>query len=116
MTSSSQDHGIFLVRICLTVKRHLFLFISISADLISGYGIINADGDLWKAQRKAGLHFLNTPNLKILTDVALPHHLSTTIEDLQTKESDQIVDLEHIFLELTTQLMGQMAYGVGSLF
>ena len=77
-----------------------------------GYGIINADGELWKAQRKAGLRFLNTPNLKALTDVALPKYLKCTIKSLQARGPEELVDLESEFHEMTTQLMGQMAYDV----
>lgn len=82
-------------------------------DLI-GHGIINADGEKWKVQRKAGLNFLSTSNLKILMDVALPGYLNETVGSLKSLELDQIVDLETVFLELTTQLMGTMAYDVSA--
>ncbi|CAG8951254.1 hypothetical protein HYFRA_00008002 [Hymenoscyphus fraxineus] len=72
-----------------------------------GNGIINADGGLWKVQRKAGLHFLNNANLKVLTEVALPRYLEESVRALQ-KES--FVDLQDVLHELTTQLMGRMAY------
>ncbi|KAI1338424.1 cytochrome P450 [Xylariaceae sp. FL0016] len=76
-----------------------------------GYGIINADGDLWRAQRKAGLHFLNTANLRVLTDVALPQYLNETICCLQLQAREgRIVDLQAVFHEVTSQLMGKMAY------
>lgn len=78
----------------------------------SGNGIINADGDLWKVQRKAGLSFLSNANLKVLTDVALPQYLDDTIRDLSKKERDEVFDLEEILHELTTQIMGRMAYNV----
>jgi hypothetical protein len=77
-----------------------------------GYGIINADGELWRAQRKAGLHFLNTPNLKVLTDVVLPGYLKDVINFLRSKGPEELVDLNNVFHEVTTQLMGQMAYDV----
>lgn len=85
------------------------------ADICQGNGIINADGELWKLQRKAGLEFLNKSNLQILTDIALPQYLDSTIADLNSKADGEIVDLESIFLELTTQLMGRMAYDVSGL-
>jgi hypothetical protein len=77
----------------------------------AGNGIINADGELWKVQRKAGLDFLNTSNIKILTDVALPGYLESTIEFLDSRRAE-VVDLEIVIHELTTQLMGRMAYDV----
>ena len=77
-----------------------------------GYGIINADGELWKAQRKAGLAFLSTANLRILTDVALPQYLSHAVERLTSLSDGNVVDLQKIFHEITTQLMGKMAYNV----
>lgn len=77
-----------------------------------GNGIINADGDLWKVQRKAGLHFLNNANMRVLTDVALPQYLSESVQSLQNVEKGSTVDLEETFHELTTQLMGRMAYNV----
>jgi cytochrome P450 len=76
-----------------------------------GNGIINADGELWKAQRKAGTHFLNAANLRVLTDVALPRYLSRSIDHLKKKVEDGgIVDLQLVFHEITSLLMGKMAY------
>ncbi|KAH7346474.1 cytochrome P450 [Rhexocercosporidium sp. MPI-PUGE-AT-0058] len=77
-----------------------------------GNGIINADGELWKVQRKAGLHFLNNANLKVLMDVALPAYLDATVKSLSEVEQGSVVDLEEILHELTTQLMGRMAYNM----
>lgn len=77
-----------------------------------GNGIINADGELWRVQRKAGLQFLNNANLRVLTDVALPQYLSESIQVLQNVEKGSTIDLEEHFHELTTQLMGRMAYNV----
>ncbi|TGO33663.1 hypothetical protein BHYA_0233g00110 [Botrytis hyacinthi] len=84
-------------------------FKSRSWDLF-GNGIINADGDLWKVQRKAGLNFLNASNLKVLTDVALPKYLEETLAQLRTTENGKTINLEVVFHELTTKLMGRMAY------
>ncbi|KAK1983415.1 cytochrome P450 [Colletotrichum cereale] len=80
-----------------------------SRDLF-GNGIINVDGDLWRIQRKAGLNFLNSSNLRVLTDVALPEYLSQSVAFLETKTEKGIVDLQAVFHEITTQLMGKMAY------
>ncbi|KAF4826123.1 Cytochrome P450 94A1 [Colletotrichum tropicale] len=83
-----------------------------SRDLF-GNGIINVDGDLWKVQRKAGLNFLNMSNLGVLTDVALPRYLSQSVALLQERASSGVsVDLQAVFHEITTQLMGKMAYNM----
>lgn len=85
-------------------------FKRLSRDLF-GNGIINVDGELWKAQRKAGLAFLNASNLRVLTDVALPRYLGQAIKHLNGKTRDgNVVDLQMIFHEITSQLMGKMAY------
>lgn len=81
-----------------------------------GNGIINADGELWKVQRKAGLNFLNVANMKVLTDVALPKYLGESMAQLKLVSDGKIVDLEAVFHELTTKLMGRMAYDVGFQF
>ncbi|KAJ1324797.1 fatty acid omega-hydroxylase [Microdochium nivale] len=100
-------------------KGHLFR--RISHDLF-GDGIINADGDLWKAQRKAGLHFLSADNLKVLNNVALPRYLGETMSQLRqdaaklsandSKHGGKIIDLQAVFHEITSQIMGEMAYGM----
>lgn len=78
-----------------------------------GNGIINADGEFWKVQRKAGLSFLNTANLRVLTDIALPQYLLESVRDLKSKVAvGETVDLQHVFHEITTQLMGKMAYNM----
>lgn len=80
-----------------------------------GYGIINADGDLWKTQRKAGQRFFSPANLKSLVDVVLPLHLADTKSYLIQRAADRkLVDLQHVFLDFTTRLMGKLAYDVGS--
>lgn len=80
-----------------------------------GNGIINAEGDFWKTQRKAGLSFLNTANLRVLTDVALPQYLSESISQLRSSTNGTVVDLQHVFHEITTKLMGKMAYNASVL-
>ncbi|KAI1310740.1 cytochrome P450 [Xylaria venustula] len=76
-----------------------------------GNGIINADGELWKAQRKAGSHFLSLSNLRVLTDVALPRYLSRSVHNLESRlENGASVDMQLVFHEITSLLMGRMAY------
>lgn len=77
---------------------------------LAGNGIINADGDFWRLQRKAGLSFLNTANLRVLTDVALPNYLLESVTELESSIGQGVVDLQHVFHEITTKLMGKMAY------
>ncbi|RDL37106.1 Uncharacterized protein BP5553_04539 [Venustampulla echinocandica] len=67
---------------------------------------------LWRVQRKAGLHFLSNANLKALVEIGLPKYLKKTIQNLQQLKDESIIDLQPIFHELTTQLMGRMAYNV----
>lgn len=107
VTSSRGGLGIFSVRAVSICAGKMLMKI--------GNGIINADGDLWKVQRKAGLNFLSSANLKVLTDVALPEYLDKTILGLEEKDSESVVDLEEVLHELTTQIMGQMAYNVSRL-
>ncbi|EPE04978.1 cytochrome p450 [Ophiostoma piceae UAMH 11346] len=79
-----------------------------------GHGIVNADGDIWRVQRKAGLAFLNTANIRILTDIALPKHLAEILVLLGTSADtkDKEVDLQAVFHELTSCIMGKMAYNM----
>ena len=77
-----------------------------------GNGIINADGDFWKLQRKAGAAFLTPANMRVLTDVALPQYLAESISELEASINGSVVDLQHVFHKITTKLMGKMAYNV----
>jgi hypothetical protein len=52
----------------------------------------------------------------VLTDVALPEYLERNIQSLKNHPDGSVVDMEAIFHELTTQLMGQMAYDVSTSF
>lgn len=86
------------------------LFKRLSWDLF-GSGIINSDGELWKVQRRAGMAFLNPANLRILTDIALPQYLTQSIENLKKwGEDGRVVDMQVVFHEISSQLMGKMAY------
>ncbi|KIW20335.1 hypothetical protein PV08_00910 [Exophiala spinifera] len=86
-------------------------FRSRSWDLF-GYGIINATGDLWRAQRKAGLKFFSGANLDALIEDVLPEvYTDMTRRDLlQAANDGSIVDLQTIFHDLTTTVVGHMAY------
>ncbi|KAK7753194.1 hypothetical protein SLS62_004927 [Diatrype stigma] len=88
------------------------LFKRLSWDLF-GNGIINADGELWKIQRKAGLAFLNNTNLRVLTDIALPQYLAQSVKYLRKcGENNTVVDFQVVFHEISSQLMGKMAYNM----
>ena len=76
-----------------------------------GNGIINADGELWKIQRKAGLRFFSNANLKNLIEEILPPILADTEKYLNhAAKMDNSVNLQSVMLELTTRVMGNMAY------
>lgn len=76
-----------------------------------GNGIINADGELWKIQRKAGLRFFNNANMKILVEDVLPPILADTEESLDNaSRQGNVMDLQIVLLDLTTRLMGNIAY------
>jgi hypothetical protein len=78
-----------------------------------GHGIINAEGDFWKLQRRAGISFLSASNLRVLTEVALPKCLATVVAHVRSQAGgDEMVDLQCVFHDITTMLMGKMAYNV----
>ena len=81
-----------------------------------GNGILNVDGELWRIQRKAGLRFFSNSNLQHFIDNILPKLLVDFEKRLNgAAESDSMIDLQEEFLILTTRLMGEVAYDVGSL-
>ncbi|MCJ1392632.1 hypothetical protein MMC18_005502 [Xylographa bjoerkii] len=85
-------------------------FRSRSWDLF-GNGIINADGELWRIQRKAGLRFFSNANLKTFINDILPPLLADTRQALNGDlNNGAVVDLQNVLVELTTRLMGKMAY------
>ena len=81
-----------------------------------GHGIINSDSEMWRTQRKAGLKFFTGSNLDTLVEEVLPNaYMQTRSILLQHAESSQTLDLEAVLLDLTTAVVGRMAYDV-SLF
>lgn len=87
---------------------------SVHADDV-GNGIINASGDLWKAQRKAGLKFFSGTNLELMVEEVLPEAYSRVRSRLvKHAEDGTIVDMQSVFLDYTSFVMGHMAYDVGS--
>lgn len=78
-----------------------------------GNGIINADGELWRTQRKAGLRFFTNAQLKSFIDGVLPSLLEDTKQTLNSASLDhRTIDMQETFLELTTRFMGNVAYDV----
>ncbi|ETI25933.1 hypothetical protein G647_02710 [Cladophialophora carrionii CBS 160.54] len=77
-----------------------------------GYGIINATGELWRAQRKAGLKFFSGTNLEVMIDDVLPEvYEESTREGLSQAAQDRsVVDMQKVFHDLTTTVVGHMAY------
>ena len=83
------------------------------AHCLLGNGILNADGDLWRIQRKAALRFLSRSNLQHFMDDMLPPLLRDMHRRLDTAaRTGTVIDLESELLELTTHLMGRIAYNV----
>lgn len=79
----------------------------------TGNGIINADGDAWRLQRKIGLRFFSVANLKTFINEVLPPTLADAQRRLDdASEMSSIIDLQHVLLELTTRLIGKVAYDV----
>ncbi|KAK6383395.1 hypothetical protein LTS17_002687 [Exophiala oligosperma] len=80
--------------------------------MYTGYGIINATGDLWRAQRKAGLKFFSGANLDALVEHVLPevYNDMTKKQLSQAAKDGTVVDLQQIFHDLTTTVVGHMAY------
>jgi hypothetical protein len=81
----------------------------------TGYGIINATGDLWRAQRKAGLKFFAGSSLDSLVEDVLPEvYQQARNKLLKHAKSGKQMDLQRFFLDMTTTIVGQMAYDVRS--
>lgn len=79
-----------------------------------GDGILNADGELWRRQRRAGAQLLSAANLAVLADEVLPGLLGQAARTLgAAAESGEAVDLDGgVVQELTTRLMGRTVYGM----
>ena len=78
-----------------------------------GYGIINANGELWKAQRKAGFKFFSGTNLDSMIEDVLPEAYAKIRDQLNSAaQSGAQVDLQKLCLDLTTNVVGVMAYDV----
>ena len=78
-----------------------------------GYGIINASGALWKAQRKAGLKFFSGDNLDLLVSDVLPDaYIKAHKALIEHTKDDTTLDLQKFFLDLTTTTVGHIAYSM----
>jgi cytochrome P450 len=78
-----------------------------------GHGIINATGPLWRAQRKAGLKFFSGSTLDALVEEVLPDLWQDVEASLASAgETQKPADLQRVFHDLTTSLMGTMAYSM----
>lgn len=72
---------------------------------------------MWKIQRKAGLRFFSNANLKTFMENVLPPIFADTEKSLDDASRDgNVVDLQIVLLDLTTRLMGNMAYDVCASF
>ncbi|KAK4936155.1 hypothetical protein LTR10_022904 [Elasticomyces elasticus] len=77
-----------------------------------GYGIINATGDSWRAQRKAGVKFFTAANLDALIEHVMPtvYQDTTRKQLLEAVRDGSVIDLQKVLLDLTTTVVGHMAY------
>ncbi len=81
--------------------------------IYAGHGIINANGELWKAQRKAGMTFFSGTRLEGFVEVVLPEvYARTRAQLLEYASIGTQVDLQAVFLDLTTTAVGRTAYNV----
>ena len=106
---SDQTHGTFSV-------FPLYSLGKASCLLYAANGILNSDGELWRIQRKAGLRFFSNTNLKYFIDDVLPPLVEKLNDRLRAAaETDATIDLQGELLDLTTRLMGKIAYDVVSI-
>lgn len=83
-----------------------------SRDLF-GNGIINASGDLWKAQRKAGLKFFSGTNLETMVEDVLPQAWAKVREHLLTYAQEQSTfDMQACCLDYSSFIVASMAYDI----
>lgn len=109
---SASDHGTCLVLHADSISS------AYSRLIVTGYGIINATGELWRVQRNAGLKFFSGANLDVMVEDVLPDvYAETTRENLlQAAKDNSVVDIQKVFLDLTTTVVGNMAYDAGLSF
>ena len=68
---------------------------------------------MWKIQRKAGLRFFSNANLKTFIEDVVPPIFEDTEKLLNDAlRYEKVIDLQSVLLDLTTRLMGNMAYDV----
>ncbi|EPS44780.1 hypothetical protein H072_1233 [Dactylellina haptotyla CBS 200.50] len=81
--------------------------------LFGSHGIINASGQLWKTQRKAGNRFFAGSHLQVLVDEVFPKFWEKARDELnEAAETGRVVDMEELYLEFTTRVMGRVAFGM----
>jgi cytochrome P450 len=82
-----------------------------------GHGIINASGPLWHVQRKAGLRFFSGATLDALIEDVLPTLYTERVQPAlhAAAEDGTSIDLQSLYHNLTTSIMGQTAYNIPNL-
>lgn len=81
--------------------------------MLAGLGIINASNDNWRAQRKIGLKFFSGKNLELMVEEILPEAYQRTQARLSKHAEDgTVVDMQSVFLDFTSFVMGHMAFDI----
>lgn len=82
-------------------------------DALFKRGIINANGDLWSSQRKSGSKFFSGSQLEVMVEEVLPEAIQRVRTNLNKHiNSGAVVDMQNVFLDYTSFIMGHMAYDV----
>lgn len=84
--------------------------------ILAGAGIINASHENWRAQRRIGLKFFSGKNLELMVEEILLEAYQRLKERLSKHaEYGTTVDMQSVFLDFTSFVMGQMAFDVENL-
>lgn len=86
------------------------LFNNLVRDVLGG-GIFNADGDLWKVQRKSASHVFTVNNFKETIGAVLKEELKELREILEKRaESGEEFDLQNLYYRFTLSSFMKMAF------
>ena len=82
-----------------------------------GDGIFNADGDLWKMQRKRASHMFSVNSFKSHMMECFVKHGEVLVSILETLPEDKPFDMNDLFMRYTLDSIGEIGFGldIGSL-